>query len=55
MISFKPKQKIKNNFNETAIMIAYCPLNSGPRYLAKMIVVMDDDKIENPLEVKEEK
>ena len=35
-----------------ATIIAYCPLSSGPKYLAKMMAEMDEAKIENPLEKK---
>tara|TARA_B100001057_G_C22527318_1_gene824352 strand:- start:487 stop:618 length:132 start_codon:yes stop_codon:yes gene_type:complete len=35
-----------------AMMIAYWPLNSGPKYLAKIIAEIDEEKIENPLDAK---
>tara|TARA_S200000501_G_C20256734_1_gene496790 strand:- start:307 stop:450 length:144 start_codon:yes stop_codon:yes gene_type:complete len=35
-----------------AIMIAYCPLNSGPKYVAKMIAIIEEEMIENTLDAK---
>lgn len=50
--SFKPKQNKLKIITVTVIMIAYWPLNSGPKYVAKMIAEIEEEMIENTLDAK---